>query len=105
MALFTAKPKVKDEKQIAAKIKQRRLQLLVHSYIYYRLNDNIVSDYDWGRWAKELVELQNKYPEISKQVIHHDIFIDFDGSTGFNLYCDSHIINKAHQLLERKYKK
>ena len=39
-------------------IKRRRLQLLIHSYIYYELNDNIVSDATWSKWAMELVKLQ-----------------------------------------------
>ena len=55
---------------IAEKIKQRRLQILVHSFIYYDLNENIVSDDKWSQWATELVYLQNEFPEISKKVIY-----------------------------------
>ena len=47
---------------ISAKIKQRRLQMLVHSYIYYELNDNIISDETWARWDQEMVEMQDEYP-------------------------------------------
>ena len=40
--------------QVAATIKQRRLQLLVHSCIYYEFNQSIVDDATWARWAVEL---------------------------------------------------
>lgn len=72
-------------KEIKAKIKQRRRQLTVHSFGYYRMNDNIVSDHTFDRWCIELVELQEKYPELAKEVELHEYFHDFDGSTGYHL--------------------
>ena len=85
---------------IEEKIKQRRLQILVHSFIYYDLNENIISDDKWSQWAKELVFLQKEFPEISKKVIYYDTFKDFDGSTGFDLdYRNPDIIDKAYRLL------
>lgn len=42
--------------------------MLVHSYIYYELDTNIVSDHQWSEWATELANLQNKYPDISKKL-------------------------------------
>lgn len=92
---------------IAALIQQRRLQILIHSYIYYRLNDSIVDDYTWSMWAKELVELQNQNPEISKQVIEYDNFKDFDASTGYNLYISNKMREKAESVFEyaRRYTK
>lgn len=90
---------------IAEKIRQRRLQLLVHSFIYYDLNENIVSDDKWSQWATELVYLQNEYTEISKNVIYYDTFKNFDGSTGFDLdYRNPDIMDKAYRLL-RYHKK
>lgn len=86
------------------KIKQRRLQILVHSYIYYELNQNIVTDAKWSQWAKELVDLQIKYPKESKQVDYYEQFIDFDGSTGAFFNYDDFIISKANQLLKLKQK-
>ena len=57
-----------DDLIIASKIKRRRLQLLVNSCIYYNMDNNIISDAQWDKWAKELVALQTFNPEISKQV-------------------------------------
>lgn len=70
---------------IKALIKQRRRQLTVHAFGYYRLNDNIVSDYTYDKWSNELVELQSKHPDIAREVELHEYFEDFDGSTGFHL--------------------
>jgi NAD-dependent DNA ligase adenylation domain len=70
---------------IRALILQRRRQLIVHSFGYYRMNDNIVSDHTFDRWSNELVELQRDYPEIAKEVDLWEYFEDWDGSTGYHL--------------------
>ena len=61
---------------------------MVHSIIYYRMNDNLISDNQWAEWALELEALQNKYPEIAKTCVYADGFEDFDHSTGCNLPLD-----------------
>ena len=106
MALFD-KQKLKEEikplnytNPITSKILQRRLQILVHSYIYYELDDNIVSDAKWSEWAMELVQLQKDNPLIASKVAYAKDFVEFDGSTGFNLpYKNKEIIEKANRLL------
>ena len=88
------------KQSIEHKIKQRRLQLLIHSCIYYELNENIISDATWSKWAKELVDLQNKYPEESSHTPLFLEFKDFDGSTGMNLpITKPEVISKAKYLL------
>ena len=52
--------------EIAELITRRRRQLLVHSIIYYHMNDNLITDDQWAKWAIELEELQRDYPEIAK---------------------------------------
>ena len=95
--------KTMKNQTIKEKIKQRRLQILIHSYIYYELDQNIVSDEKWNKWAHELVELQKKYPEESKSTIYYEEFKDFDGSTGMDLsYPDDFIVNRANYLLAMK---
>lgn len=90
-----------EELKIAEKIQQRRLQMLVHSYIYYDLNDNIISDNDWSKWAEELQQLQNKYPNIADAVPYGDGFENWDASTGaFLPYRCEKIVNIAHKLLD-----
>lgn len=92
--------------EIAEKIQQRRLQILVHSCIYYEYNQNLVSDKVWDKWAKELVKLQKEYPAIEKGVIWADAFAGFDGSTGFDLPIkDEWVMKKASQLCKCAVKK
>lgn len=87
--------------EVRSLILRRRLQVLVHSCIYYELNDNIVSDRTWNLWASELVKLQKQYPQIASRVDYHQDFKDFDGSTGFGLPLKNpEIMNKAKYLLE-----
>lgn len=81
-------------------INRRRRQILVHSVIYYKMNDSIISDDTWSEWAKELVNFQNKYPEIANECIYAEAFENFDGSTGFDLPLDDPWANhKAEYLL------
>ena len=90
---------------IAERIQQLRLQMVIHSAIYYVLNDNIISDNEWSTRAKELVRLQEEYPEVASQVIYADEFKDFDGSTGFNLPQDDRVMAKAQYLLRIRSKR
>ena len=92
-----------DELKIAEKIQQRRYQMLIHSCIYYVLNDNYVSDQQWNEWAHELADLQNKYPNISKKVTLYEYFEDWDGSSGAFLPIRlPWVIKKAKALLNRE---
>ena len=70
---------------IATLINRRRIQILSHSYIYYRLNSNVISDHTFDEWSMELVELQKKYPDIAKDCVFAEAFKDFDGSSGYDI--------------------
>lgn len=87
---------------IKEKIRQRRRQMLVHSYIYYELDDNIVSDAQWAKWAKELEQLQKDYPKESAEVEEYEQFKDWDGSSGAFLNFGENIKTVAKILLELK---
>jgi len=84
---------------LADRIQRLRLNILVHSFIYYRMSNNLVSDRQWDLWAKELVQLQNGNEDISKQVVYYDEFKDFDGTTGaFFPLDDPYVVSTAHRL-------
>lgn len=86
--------------EVRAKILQRRLQILVHSALYYGMGESLVSDHTWNKWAQELVKLQKENPTISERVDYHEAFENFDGSTGFDLpYRHPEIMAKAQYLL------
>lgn len=83
-------------------IKRRRFQILVHSYIYYKLNDNIISNATFDKWAEELIELQEKYPQISEEVELYEVFSEFKNigdAARLPLDNDPRLDNRARQLL------
>lgn len=89
---------------IMNKIKQRRLQIIVHSCIYYKFDCNIIDDYTYNEWTLELARLQGKYPEESKAVTeYYEEFKEWQGEqcgSGFNLpYNNPDIVGKAQYLL------
>lgn len=91
-----------DIEHIAELIKRRRRQILVHSCMYYRLNENIVPDHVYDGWARELGDLHAKYPDIAAKVEFADDFSDFigDSVTGFNLPINKpEIIGVASRML------
>ena len=40
--------------------------MLVHSYIYYHMDDSIILDTTWQEWADELTKLQTDNPKCCK---------------------------------------
>lgn len=68
MSLFDLKIIKKPDntvpEDIKSLIRRRRLQVIVHSCIYYRLNNNLISDFQYDRWSKELAKLHKKYGVI-----------------------------------------
>lgn len=90
-----------DDLNIAEKIQRRRYQMLVHSYIYYELDKNLISDSKWSQWAMELAQLQSTFPEIASKVPFAKDFEDWDGSSGAYLtYRDKpNIVLTAERLV------
>jgi len=80
-------------------IRRRRAQMLVHSCIYYHLNQNIISDHQWQAWADELAALQKANPDL--EVGYYDEeFKDWTGASGaFLPISDPEIVAKAQQIL------
>lgn len=91
-----------DELPMAELIQRRRLQLLVHSYIYYDMDYNLISDRTYDIIGKQLVELQKDYPEIASRVCYAEVFKEWDGSTGFHLPKTGWVKDKAIQLFSTK---
>jgi len=85
------------------KIKQRRSQMLVHSYLYYHLDTEIISDTLWQKWAEELTELQ-KLNNHAKIGMYDEAFQDWDGTTGMHLPKDGWVAGQAQRLLRYKEK-
>lgn len=71
--------------RILALINRRERQILVHSYLYYELDESLISDDKWSEWAKELCELRDTFPKIFQNSEYVITFSTFDPSTGFDL--------------------
>nr|DAJ59084.1 MAG TPA: NAD-dependent DNA ligase (contains BRCT domain type II) [Caudoviricetes sp.] len=85
---------------VRALIQRRRMQLLVHSAIYYAYNESIVSDEQWKNWALELEQLQKEHPSEAAAAPYAEAFKNFDHSTGYDLpYRDPAILARAVWLL------
>lgn len=81
-------------------INRRRRQILVHSCIYYRFNENIVSDHIFDGWCRELIALQANYPDVAKLCPYHEEFKGMSHASGFDLpYNNAEIVNRAMHLL------
>lgn len=61
--------------------------IIVHSYIYYELNNNVISDREYDAKSKELVKYKNEHPDLWKNSMYYKQFgDDYNGATGFTLY-------------------
>lgn len=82
-------------------IKRRRSQMLIHSCIYYELNDNVISDHQWQEWADELQQIQQTYPEACTINFFDYEFRDWTGATGNHLpHRHGWVYAKAQYILE-----
>lgn len=94
-------PMVNKVQTLSEKIRQRRIQMIVHSYIYYHMDENVVDDHKWQQWADELVELQKQKMVIG---FYDDAFKDWTGASGAFLPFDDWVIKRAQSLLLYKQK-
>lgn len=92
-------PMVNEVQTLSEKIRQRRIQMLVHSYLYYVLDENVVDDHKWQQWADELTELQKQKKVIG---FYDEAFSDWTGATGTHLPFDSWVVQRAKKLLASK---
>lgn len=111
MALFNIKSIKKVENaslpdDVKSLIRRRRLQVIVHSCIYYRLNNNLIPDYQYDSWGKELARLHKKYGVV-KIGCYDSYFSDWvekpgNTYTGFKLPInDNKIIALATDLVKQ----
>lgn len=86
---------------VKERIEYLRKKLLVHSIIYYRLDENLIFDEKWTEWTLELERLTKEYPHIAQNAFLAEGFRDFDHSTGYNLPLETPwAVQKAMDLVE-----
>ena len=67
------------------KIQLLQRSILVNSYAYYELNENILSDYQYDTNTRQLLELKRSSPEKKEKSRYNRYFTDFESGTGFDL--------------------
>ena len=74
-----------DDWDLITKINYMQRRIILCSIAYYELDESPVSDRQYDEWCKYLLELTKDCtnPEDSQ---YWDVYHDFDGTTGFDLY-------------------
>ena len=81
------------------KIQLLQRSILVNSFAYYQLDENLLSDFQYDNNAKQLADLKKEFPDDFKCSRYHEFFKDFC-SEDDNIHYTS-----GFDLLERVKKK
>lgn len=76
--------KFREPFSIVERIQLLQRWILVQSFSYYEMNENIASDFDYDDNAKQLAELKKEYPEEFKRSRYYDYFHDFCNDDGMH---------------------
>lgn len=61
--------------------------IIIHSILYYHLNESVITDKQYDSAARQLVQMQKQLSsEQLEETMYFYCMHDFDGSTGFDLY-------------------
>ena len=78
----------------AERIQLLERSILVNSFAYYILDDNILNDFQYDDNAKELAELKKEHPEDFKRSRYYEYFKDYCGD-------DNMVYTSGFDLLEK----
>ena len=75
---------------IVEKIQLLQRSILINSFAYYEMNENILSDFQYDANARQLEELAERYPDEFKRSRYYKYFNDFydageHATSGFDL--------------------
>ena len=90
MKIIFKNPYLTDE----SKIRMLQRWILVHSYIYYVKDSNIVYDSEYDKNTQQLLKLMKENPKTKTEFSY--VFKNFESGTGFYLYSS---LNSEHQEL------
>ena len=74
-----------DRFTVLEKIELLQRSILVNSYAYYELNENILTDFQYDNNTRTLRRLKQEYPEEYSKSRYFKYFEDFESGTGYNL--------------------
>ena len=86
------------------KLKCNYLQryIIIHSIIYYELNNSVISDKQFDDVSKQLIKLSKQTNNYSETEYYY-VFKNFTGETGFYLYDNLRKEDKKYLLHIAKY--
>lgn len=67
------------------KIQLLQRSILVNSYAYYELNENILTDYQYDMNTRQLLQLKKSNPDDYARSRYYKYFDNFESGTGFDL--------------------
>lgn len=76
---------------------QLRRMMLVHSLLYYQLDESLITDHQWQALADELTQLQSRFGW--RHHFYDEYFQEWNGSTGFHLPRDPDVERVALRLV------
>lgn len=90
------------KESIEERIDHLERMVLLHSFIYYQLNNNLVSDTKYEEFCRELEKLIKEQPEIFKKSVYYKIFKTWNRCTGMDFKYPQEIQNVAFRLMDNK---
>ena len=91
----------KDHFTDKEKIQLLQRSILVNSYAYYELNENILSDYQYDKNTRQLLALKESNPEAYGKSRYNRYFDNFESGTGFDLTSRVQKNRKLYQNIAR----
>lgn len=80
------------------KVEYLQRWIIVHSFLYYELDSNVVEDKVFDKQAKKLVAYKEEMGEEWKNTQYYHAMSDFDGTTGFDLW--EKLTEKEKRIIE-----
>lgn len=80
------KKTINTNNNILELINKRRRQIVVHSYLYYKCDTNLIPDYTFDKWCKELVQLHKEHPMEASKAVFPEAFSGWEGFSGYDLF-------------------
>lgn len=93
------KNEIKVASSVLELINRRRRQILVHSYLYYKMDTNLIQDHVFDKWCRELMQLHIKHPTESRRAVFWSVYKDWNGFSGYDLFTND---KDAEEWAKRK---
>lgn len=90
---------------VVEKIQLLQRWILVQSFAYYELNENIASDFKYDANAKQLERLVMENPKAAKRSRYYDYFYDFfDESEGTHMTSGFDLLERVRKNDDKLYR-